>query len=179
VQFRYFLLIAILAMVQVLVACGGNGDASDDEDSVLDVQRPDLVVRDAWMRPAVLPEGSPTPDPDHAEHDDDNRTGVLSAMYMVIENGSSQPVQLVAVETGVARVAEIHETQNQNGLMRMRPVEQVEVPANGEVSFEPGGFHIMLIDTSEPLEPGDEVAVTLVFNTGERVTVPDVLVQDS
>lgn len=178
-QVRFILIIMTLAMAQMLVACGGDGNANEDEDGALEVQRPDLTVRDAWMRPAVLPEGSPTPDPNHAGHDDEHRTGVLSALYMVVENGSSQAVQLISVETGVARVAELHETQNQNGLMRMRPVEQVEVPANGEVTFEPGGLHVMLIDVHEPLEPGDVVTVTLVFNTGERVTVPDVQIQDS
>jgi copper(I)-binding protein len=177
VQFRLIWIVVAILIAQLLVACGGDSSDGEDDESLLGIERPDLVVHDAWMRPAVLPEGSPTPDPAHADHE--QHTGVLSAMYLVIDNGGSQAVQLVAVETGVARVAELHETQNQNGLMRMRRVEHVDVPANSEVTFEPGGHHIMLIDISQPLELGDEVTVTLIFNTGERITVSDVQVRDS
>jgi copper(I)-binding protein len=47
------------------------------------------------------------------------------------------------------------------------------------VVFEPGGFHIMLIDINRPLGPGDEVAVTLIFNTGERLELPAVPVREA
>ena len=163
-----------LLILSALVACRG-GDSNDDDSVSIEIEPPGITVQDAWIRPAILPEGHPTPDSDH---DHEESTGVISAMYLVIENGAAQPVQLIAIETDVARVVELHETQNQNGLFRMRPVESVEVPARGEVTFEPGGLHVMLIDIQEGLEPGDTVAVTLVFNTGERLELPDVPVQE-
>ena len=165
-----------LLILSALVACRG-GDSNDDDSVSIEIEPPGITVQDAWIRPAILPEGHPTPDSDH-DHDHEESTGVISAMYLVIENGAAQPVQLIAIETDVARVVELHETQNQNGLFRMRPVESVEVPARGEVTFEPGGLHVMLIDIQEGLEPGDTVAVTLVFNTGERLELPDVPVQE-
>ena len=173
-HFRLIAALALLSMLLTLTACGGD-DNADQDDEGTEVTSPGISVSDAWIRPAVLPQGSPTPDPD----DDDARTGVISAMYMVIENTGSQSVQLVGIETDVARVVELHETRNENGLMRMRPVEQVDVPASGELAFQPGGYHVMLIDINRPLEAGDEVAVTLIFSTGERVELPDVPVQDS
>jgi copper(I)-binding protein len=106
-------------------------------------------------------------------------SGVISALYLTLQNSTGAAVQLTGVETEVARVVELHQTANQNGLMQMRPVESVEVPAGGEVLFKPGGFHIMLIDINRPLEPGDEVAVTLSFNTGERLELPAVSVRES
>lgn len=171
-------ILALLVVLLLVTACGGNGDANESGEEDIEVLPDGLSVRDAWIRPAVLPEGSPTPDPEHADHED-ARTGVISAMYLVIENNGSQAVQLVAVETTIARVAELHETQDENGLMRMRPVEMVDVPADGEVTFEPGGLHIMLVDINQQLEAGDVVPVTLVFNTGERLELPDVPVQQS
>jgi copper(I)-binding protein len=164
----------ILLIVPVLVACR-SGDADDDDSASIAIENPGITVQGAWIRPAILPEGHPTPD---SEHDHGEETGVISAMYLVIENGAAQPVQLIAIETDVARVVELHETQSQNGLLRMRPVDSVDVPARGDVTFEPGGLHVMLIDIQEALETGDTVAVTLVFNTGERLELPDVPVQD-
>jgi copper(I)-binding protein len=178
VRYRLIWTATLLTLLILVTACGSDGDANNDNDELLEIESTGISIRDAWIRQAVLPQGSPTPDPEHA-HDPDQRSGVISAMYMVIENPDAQSVQLVSIETNVARIVELHETQNQNGMLRMRPVESVEVPAGGSVIFEPGGLHAMLIDINQPLEPGDEVAVTLVFNTGERLELPSVPVQQS
>lgn len=176
-----------LVSMLILAACGNGGDAGDNGEGTTEPSAVGLQVHDPWIRPTVLPVGSPTPDPDHQHHDEhdehddhsEHGSGVITALYFTIENNGSAEEQLVAVETDVARVVEIHETRNENGLMRMRPVEAVSVPADDEVAFEPGGFHVMLIDIYEELEPGDTVAVTLVFDSGERLELPTVPVQDS
>lgn len=175
-RFRFALQISLLILL--LVACGGGDDDSDDADSntAADIQA-DIMTRDAWLRPAVLPEGAPTTDPER-DHDDAASSGVITALYMVIENNGSTAVQLTGVETDVARVVEMHQTQNQTGLMQMRPVASIEIPAGDEVLFEPGSFHIMLIDVNRQLETGDDVAVTLVFDNGERLELPAVPVQE-
>lgn len=173
-RFRSGLL--ILTLVLILAACG-DGDDSANSDATAGI--PDAIsTQHAWIRPAVLPEGSPTVDPEH-DHEDPAPSGVISALYMTLQNNGSAPIQLTGVETDVARVVEMHQTQNQNGLMQMRPVPSIEVPDGGEVVFEPGGFHIMLIDVNRQLEPGDEVAVTLIFESGERLAMPAVPVQES
>jgi copper(I)-binding protein len=176
-RFRFTLLISCVALI--LVACGDGDDGSDDiAGSTIDDNPPGVTTRDAWIREAVLPEGSPAADPEH-DHEETASSGVISALYLALENNTGTAVQLTGVETGVARVVEMHQTQSQNGLMQMRPVESVEVPASGEAVFEPGRFHIMLIDINRPLEPGDEVAVTLIFNTGERLELPAVPVREA
>lgn len=175
-RFHPVMFAGMISLLLILAACGGDDD-SNNGNSDLAIDPAGITVEDPWVRPATLPQGHPTADPAHSDHGD-HGSGVLSAMYMTISNSRSQAVQLTAVETVVAEVVELHQTENQNGLMRMRPVDTVEVPANGTVEFAPGGFHIMLIDITEQLEPGDSVTVTLVFNTGERVEVPDVPVID-
>lgn len=178
-QFRFRLTLLISCVVLLLVACGDGDDGSDDvEEGAIGDTVMGVTTRDAWIREAVLPEGSPTADPEH-DHEETASSGVISAFYLALENNTDAAVQLTGVETEVARVVEMHQTQSQNGLMQMRPVQSVEVPAGGEVVFEPGGFHIMLIDINRPLEPGDEVAVTLIFSTGERLELPAVPVREA
>lgn len=175
-RFHPVVFAGMISLLLVLAACGGDNDSNNGNPD-LAIDPAGITVDNPWVRPATLPEGRPTSDPAHSDHGD-HGSGVLSAMYLTISNSRGQAVQLTAVETSVAEIVELHQTENQNGLMRMRPVEAVEVPANGSVEFTPGSFHIMLIDITEQLEPGDSVTVTLVFNTGERIEVPDIPVID-
>ena len=56
-----------------------------------------------------------------------------------------------------------------NGVMKMTPQERVDVPARGQVSFKPGGLHVMLIGLRQELKPGDKFPVTLRFEkAGDR-----------
>ncbi len=57
------------------------------------------------------------------------------------------------------------------GMMTMREVDRIEVPAGETVVFEPGGYHVMLLDLAEPLEVGDTVEVTLTFERAGDVVV--------
>lgn len=50
-----------------------------------------------------------------------------------------------------------------SGMMQMRPVERIEVPAGQTVELKPGGLHIMLLDVKRTLEPGETIEVTLEF----------------
>lgn len=50
------------------------------------------------------------------------------------------------------------------GQMRMQELADGLALTDGEtVTFEPGGYHIMLLDIAEPLEVGDEIDLTLEF----------------
>ena len=57
------------------------------------------------------------------------------------------------------------------GMMTMREVDSIEVPAGETVALEPGGYHVMLIDLQRDLEPGDTVEATLTFESGAEETV--------
>lgn len=45
------------------------------------------------------------------------------------------------------------------------------IPAGGEVTLEPGGLHIMMLDLAAPLETGDTFDLTLNADDGESITV--------
>ena len=76
---------------------------------------------------------------------------------------SSEDAKLISVTTPAAKVAEIHESMQSQGVMRMHAVDQVPLPAGKRVELKPGGFHVMLVDLSKPLAEGDSVPLTLTI----------------
>jgi copper(I)-binding protein len=58
-----------------------------------------------------------------------------------------------------------------DGLMEMREVTGMTIPANGQINFEPGGKHLMLMGPKEHLKTGQKVDMTLVFKSGKKQTV--------
>jgi copper(I)-binding protein len=63
----------------------------------------------------------------------------------------------------VAGVVELHRSAIEDGVMRMRQVEAIEVPASGQMRLEPGGYHLMLIGVKRELRNGDRFPITLEF----------------
>lgn len=86
---------------------------------------------------------------------------------------STQDAKLVQAASPAAGVVEIHEMKMDGGVMRMRPVAALDLPANRTVELRPGGYHVMLIDLKQPLREGDTVALTLTVEArdGKRSTI--------
>ncbi len=97
------------------------------------------------------------------------------AAYLTVIGGA-QADQLVAASTPVAATAEVHQTLTENGVMKMRPVADLPVPAGQPVTLAPGGTHIMLMGLKQPLVAGQSFPLTLKFAHAGQVTV-DVKVQ--
>ncbi|MFM7026127.1 MAG: copper chaperone PCu(A)C [Limnohabitans sp.] len=89
-----------------------------------------------------------------------------------------QTTRLVAVSTPAAGVAEIHEMQMDAGVMKMRAMPMLELPANQAVELKPGGYHLMLMDLKTPLAKDASVTLTLTFKDAkggqsqQQVNVP-------
>jgi copper(I)-binding protein len=89
-----------------------------------------------------------------------------------------QATRLVAVSTPVAGVAEIHEMKMEGGVMKMRAMPGLELPANQTVELKPGGYHLMLMDLKAPLGKDGSIALTLTFKDAkgtqskQQVSVP-------
>lgn len=83
----------------------------------------------------------------------------VAGAYMEIV--SRTPLALTGVASASAATAELHSTSMEGGVMRMRPVARIELPAGKAVKLAPGGLHIMLVDLRQPLKPGDRVPLTL------------------
>ncbi|MFN5164870.1 MAG: copper chaperone PCu(A)C [Pseudomonadota bacterium] len=90
------------------------------------------------------------------------------ATGMFVQLTSAQPSRLVGAASPVAGVVEIHEMSMDGNVMRMRAVAGLALPAGRTVELKPGGFHVMLMDLRQPLQPGDTVPVTLLFDSGGK-----------
>ena len=115
-------------------------------------QADELTVSGAWVR-----EGPPT-------------TQVLAA-YAQIANPGTQEITIVGASSPQFEMVEIHRTEIVDGMARMIAQPQLVVPAGGNVTFEPGGLHLMLIQAQKPLVSGDHVEINLQLNTGTQLRV--------
>ena len=98
------------------------------------------------------------------------------AVYMGLSSSDGDRLIGVAIDVSIAGTAEIHETAMADGAMRMQEVGEIDLPAGSTVALEPGGYHIMLLDITTPLETGQRFEVTLTFqNAGEKVVEIEVM----
>ena len=90
--------------------------------------------------------------------------------YVTLVNHGKADV-LTGAQTPLAERVEMHASSMAGGVMRMAPEARVPVPADGQVSFAPGGRHLMLIGLKRPLKLGDKVPATLKFASGASLRV--------
>ena len=80
-----------------------------------------------------------------------------------------QATRLVAVTTAVAGVAEIQEMKMDGGVMKMRAMNALDLPAKQAIELKPGSYHLMLMDLKAPLMKDSSVALTLTFKDAKGV----------
>ncbi len=88
--------------------------------------------------------------------------------------------RLIKASSSVAKVVELHEHINDNGVMRMREVEAgFGLNPNESMVMKPGGYHIMLIGLHEPLKAESSMDLSLEFESGKTVnlTIPIVSIK--
>jgi copper(I)-binding protein len=101
----------------------------------------DVTVREVWTRASVPGQK-------------------VAGVYFDIE--SSADARLVGVQAALSDAAEIHLMRMEDGVMRMRSVSEVELPAGQTVRFKPGGYHVMLFDLRRPLQAGEQFPLELL-----------------
>ena len=101
-----------------------------------------VAVKDAWVRATVTQQKA---------------TGAFMQLQ------AAQDAKLVGAQSPVAGVVEVHEMAMDNGVMKMRAVPALALPAGKAVDLKPGGYHVMLMDLKGQVKEGDTVPVTLVF----------------
>ena len=84
----------------------------------------------------------------------------VAAVYLDIR--SDEPAKLIGVRSPAASSAEIHSMSNDGGVMKMRQLQRVDLPAGQTIRLAPSGNHIMLLDIKQPLQPGARVPVVLI-----------------
>jgi copper(I)-binding protein len=93
------------------------------------------------------------------------------AVYMSITAEPGAGDRLVAAKSEAARSVELHLSEDEGGVTKMRRLDALEVPAGQTVVLRPGGHHLMLLDLKRPLKATDQLKLTLVFEKAGEVTV--------
>ena len=119
---------------------------------VVGAQTDAFVAHDAWVR---LPDKSKTE----------------TALYLVLENHTSEARTIVSASSNAAAQVEMHQMTMTKMMMVMTPVSKVAVPAHGKVSFDPNGYHIMLFGLKTRPAVGDKITATLKLDDGTTVPV--------
>ena len=90
----------------------------------------------------------------------------VGGVYMDIRSATA--VRLMSVSSSAAGKAELHNMKVENGVMKMFPVDGIELPAGQSVKLAPGGNHVMLIDLKRELKQGEIVPVVLTIESPDR-----------
>jgi copper(I)-binding protein/cytochrome oxidase Cu insertion factor (SCO1/SenC/PrrC family) len=96
--------------------------------------------------------------------------------YMTLVNAGPFNVTLAAIECEGFEKVEVHEMVVVDGMMKMREVKNLVIPANGHVQMQPGGKHLMLVGPSRHFRNGQQLELKLIFASGsEQIVSLDVL----
>jgi hypothetical protein len=97
-----------------------------------------------------------------------------SAAFMNLSNSADNTVDLIAARSNAAKSVELHTHTQVEGVMQMRQIDKVEIPAKGSVMLAPGGLHIMFIGLNQAFNEGENVDLSLEFSDGttQALSVP-------
>lgn len=100
-------------------------------------------------------------------------TAMNGAAYLTIKGtGTADKLVAAAVPKTVAKMTQLHKsTMDDAGMMTMKPVKSIAIPARGTVMLKPGGYHVMLMSLRKPLVAGKKFKLTLTFAKAGRRTV--------
>ena len=87
----------------------------------------------------------------------------VGVVYFTLRNDTKKSDRLLKLSTPVAARAEVHRTEVQDGIARMREVAVLHVDAGQTLEFKPGGMHVMLTGLRKPLAAGATYELDLLF----------------
>jgi copper(I)-binding protein len=93
-----------------------------------------------------------------------------SAAYFTLTNNGTAD-ELVGASASIAASTGVHETIDDGGVMKMRPVASIALAPGKPVTFKPGGYHVMLMGLHVALKVGDSFPLTLTFAHAQPITV--------
>jgi periplasmic copper chaperone A len=114
---------------------------------------PSLTIEQGWIR--AVP-----------------RSSADSVAYMTFINTSDQPLRLTGGSTLIAEMVmpmtTTRKTVNGQEVVGMKRVDELTIPAHGQLVLSPEGDHLMLMTLKAHPKPGEKIKVTLRFEPGEK-----------
>lgn len=93
------------------------------------------------------------------------------AAYMEIKNYGASPQVLINVSSPAFDEAGIHRSMMHGNMVHMEHLNELTIPPKASEVLKPGGLHLMLTGAKKPLKIGDQVPMTLTFQSGEKIEV--------
>ena len=141
---RLKVLVVVGVLAVILGGCVAPPAASSPQGSGQGAAAAKIQAVDAWARAGAAEMGN-------------------GAAYMILRNSGDTADRLVKAESDVAGAVELHKSSMEGGMMKMAPVENIEVPAKGQAELKPGGLHVMLIGLKRDLKAGEKIKLKLQF----------------
>lgn len=116
----------------------------------------DVTVNQAWVRATAM-----------------NAKATGAFMQITSSTGGN----LISAKSSVIPVVEVHEMAMEGGIMKMRAIPKLALPAKQAVELKPGGYHIMLMDLKAPIKVGDKIPLTLTVEEGGKQTTIEVVAE--
>ena len=136
---------AAVLLAATATACGS--ETTDDNEAAAGGP---ITVADAWVKAS---------------------DGPMTGSFGVITNSGDADVTVVSASTTASDRTELHEVVMIDGEMKMQQKDGgFVVPAGGDHVLEPGNDHVMMMDMADPIEPGDDVEITLSLDDGSTYT---------
>ncbi|MBA4749009.1 MAG: copper chaperone PCu(A)C [Alphaproteobacteria bacterium] len=97
-----------------------------------------------------------------------------TAAYMELKNNNPHAVVIQTASSTMAREVQLHETKDEDGVMKMRQQASWTIEPGQTLVLRPGSYHIMLIGLHSDVTTKDTLALTLATNKGEtlELTLP-------
>lgn len=111
----------------------------------------EIEIHNAWVRPTVQ--------------------GQNAAVYFTLHNHTDTDDELLSISSTLTDTIEIHATKVENDVAQMSMLNSLPLAADEEVTFQPGGLHVMLVGVQQELVLGEHVGVILHFKEHADIVV--------
>ncbi|VAW92320.1 Cytochrome oxidase biogenesis protein Sco1/SenC/PrrC, thiol-disulfide reductase involved in Cu(I) insertion into CoxII Cu(A) center [hydrothermal vent metagenome] len=128
------------------------GELEDKKTPVLANKDDVVAIMQAWVREA-------------------HPAAKVNAGYMTLANVGDQNITLLSIESELFDKIEVHEMVSVEGMMEMREVTDLTIQGKGQIAFEPGGKHLMLMGRKGRVKTGQKVNMILTFKSGKKQNV--------
>ncbi|MDQ3026632.1 MAG: copper chaperone PCu(A)C [Pseudomonadota bacterium] len=112
----------------------------------------EVTAKDAWVRGTVPAQK-------------------ITGAFMTLT--STEDAKIVGAASPAAKKTEIHASMMMGGVNHMHAIDAIALPAGKPVELKPGGNHVMLMDLTRQVLPGESVPIvfTIEGKDGKRTQV--------
>jgi copper(I)-binding protein len=110
-----------------------------------------LEISDAWIRTA--PPGA-----------------MMLVGYAQLRNTGDAPVTVTGADSRDFRSVSLHESIDEKGVARMRPLGKLSIEPGASVTLAPGGKHLMLMQPAHEMKSGSTAEIHIATETGDGAT---------